>query len=209
MLETKQSANLIFDRLQKYGKDNIRLIHSNKGQNTRINAFQDFKNGAIRILVATDVMARGIDIKDVSHVINFDVPRVYEDYVHRIGRTGRAFRTGAAITFFTKAEVYHIDKIEKKIRMSIPICNLPEEVEVTETPFFENQEMEREIDAQKHKENPDYKGAFHEKKSHITKIKNKKSKRPKKYTGKSNSGYISKANKGKKSTSKKGRHKKR
>lgn len=93
--------------------------------------------------------------------------------------------------------------------MSIPICNLPEEVEVTETPFFENQEMEREIDAQKHKENPDYKGAFHEKKSHITKIKNKKSKRPKKYTGKSNSGYISKANKGKKSTSKKGRHKKR
>lgn len=207
-VKTKQSANQIFERLKKYGADNVRLIHSNKGQNTRINAFQDFKEGKIRILVATDVMARGIDIKDVSHVINFDVPIVYEDYVHRIGRTGRAFRTGAAITMVTKADIYHIQKIEKKIRMEIPLVNLPEAVEITETPFFEKQQMEREIDAQKHKENPNYKGAFHEKKSYKTKIKNKRSKRPKKYTGKSNSGYISKTNKGKKSTSKRKRHKK-
>jgi ATP-dependent RNA helicase RhlE len=207
-VRTKQAANLVFARLQKYGKENIRLIHSNKGQNTRINAFQDFKDGAIRILVATDVMARGIDIKEVSHVINFEVPKMYDDYVHRIGRTGRAFRTGAAITFFTRAEAYHINKIEKRIRMPIPMLDLPEEIEITETPFFENQEMEREIDAQKHKEDPDYKGAFHEKKSYIAKIKNKKSKRPKKYNGKTNSGYVAKANKGKQNTSKKSRHKK-
>lgn len=207
-VKTKQSANHIFERLQKYGKENIRLIHSNKGQNTRINAFNDFKEGKIRILVATDVMARGIDIKDVSHVINFDVPTVYEDYVHRIGRTGRAFRTGAAITFVTKADVYHIHKIEKKIRMAIPLCNLPDTIEITETPFLENQTMERAIDAQKLKENPDYKGAFHEKKSYKAKIKNKQAKRPKKYTGKTNSGYISKANKGSKKTSKRNRHKK-
>ncbi|BDS13565.1 DEAD/DEAH box helicase [Aureispira anguillae] len=207
-VKTKQSANQIFNRLQKYGKENVRLIHSNKGQNTRINAFQDFKEGKIRILVATDVMARGIDIKDVSHVINFDVPTVYEDYVHRIGRTGRAFRTGAAITFVTKADVYHIHKIEKKIRMAIPMLNMPASIEITETPFFENQEMERAIDAQKHKEDPTYQGAFHEKKSYKAKIKNKQSKRPKKYTGKTNSGYISKANKGKRTSSKKKRHKK-
>ena len=209
-VKTQQSANQIFEYLKRYGQDNIRLIHSNKGQNTRINSFQDFKEGKIRILVATDVMARGIDIKEVSHVINFDVPIVYEDYVHRIGRTGRAFRTGAAITLVTKADVYHIRKIEEKIRMQIPYANLPETIEIEETPFFENQAMEREIDKQKHKENPDYKGAFHEKKSYKAKIKNKQSKRPKKYTGKSNSGYMSKANKGKnKSSSKKGRHKKR
>ncbi|MCH2023050.1 MAG: DEAD/DEAH box helicase [Saprospiraceae bacterium] len=206
--KTKKSVNSIFMHLCKLEEDNIRLIHSNKGQNTRINAFQDFREGKIRILVATDVMARGIDIKEVSHVFNFDVPTVYEDYVHRIGRTGRAFCTGAAITFVTKSDAYHIGKIEKKIRMMIPKVDLPANVEIAETPFQENQEMEKEIDKQKHKENPDYKGAFHEKKSYKTKIKNKQRKRPKKHTGKSNSGYVSKVNKTKK-TSKKGRHKKR
>ena len=80
-VKTKQTANLVFDRLKRREGDSIRLIHSNKGQNTRINAFEDFKQGTIRILVSTDVMARGIDIKEVSHVINFDVPTVYEDYV--------------------------------------------------------------------------------------------------------------------------------
>ncbi len=206
-VRTKDSANRVFEHLKRYGKENIRLIHSNKGQNTRINAFNDFKEGQIRILVATDVMARGIDIKEVSHVINFNVPTVYEDYVHRIGRTGRAFRTGAAITFANKAEQYHIRKIEEKIRMTIPLAALPEGVAVTETPFLEEQEMNRAIDKQKHKADPNYKGAFHEKKSYKTKIKNKQNKRPKKYTGKANSGYISKVKKNKKS-SKKGRHKK-
>ncbi len=207
-VKTKKSANKIFELLKKGGEDNIRLIHSNKGQNTRINAFKDFKEGKIRILVSTDVMARGIDIKDVSHVINFDVPTLYEDYVHRIGRTGRAFRTGAALTFVSKSERYHIKKIEEKIRMFIPLCDLPPEIEITDTPFQENQDMEREIDKQKHKENPDYKGAFHEKKSYKVKINNKKSKRKPKYTGKSNSGYMSKGG-AKKKSSKKGRHKKK
>ncbi|MGH1338050.1 MAG: DEAD/DEAH box helicase [Aureispira sp.] len=207
-VKTKQTANLVFDRLKRREGDSIRLIHSNKGQNTRINAFEDFKQGAIRILVATDVMARGIDIKEVSHVINFDVPTVYEDYVHRIGRTGRAFRTGAALTFCTPADLYHVNKIEKKIRMAIVRYPMPEEVEIANTPFEEQQTMNRAIDAQKMKEDPTYKGAFHEKTNYHTKIKKKQTRRPKKFTGKSNSGYVSKANKGRKSTSKKGRHKK-
>jgi ATP-dependent RNA helicase RhlE len=208
-VKTKQTANQVFERLRRREGDSIRLIHSNKGQNTRINAFEDFKKGEIRILVATDVMARGIDIKEVSHVINFDVPTVYEDYVHRIGRTGRAFRTGAALTFATPADRYHINKIEKKIRMAIPSQPLPDAVQVAPTPFEEQQTMLRAIDAQKMKEDPTYQGAFHEKTSYQSKIKNKQTKRPKKYTGKSNSGYVSKANKGRKNTSKKGRHKKR
>lgn len=208
-VKTKQTANLVYERLKKRAEGSIRLIHSNKGQNTRINAFEDFKEGAIRILVATDVMARGIDIKEVSHVINFDVPTVHEDYVHRIGRTGRAFRTGAALTFSNPAEQYHINKIEKKIRMAIPKYPMPEEVQVTKTPFEEQQTINRAIDAQKMKEDPTYKGAFHEKTSYHTKIKKKQNKRPKKYTGKSNSGYLSKDNKGKRTTSKRGRHNKK
>jgi ATP-dependent RNA helicase RhlE len=122
------------------------------------------KPGEVRILVATDVAARGIDVSMVSHVINFDVPLIYEDYVHRIGRTGRAKNTGTAITFVNKAEKYHIRKIEKLIQQTIPSIDLPADIEVTETPREENQEMEREIDKQKRRENPDFKGAFHEKK---------------------------------------------
>ena len=115
------------------------------------------------ILVSTDVTARGIDVVKVSHVINFDVPVLHEDYVHRIGRTGRAFQEGKAITFVTKAEYYHIEKIEKLIREKIPVRKLPEQVEVAKTPFAEAQAMALDIDWQKKKEDPDFKGAFHEK----------------------------------------------
>jgi ATP-dependent RNA helicase RhlE len=84
--------------------------------------------------------------------------------VHRIGRTGRAFHKGKAITFATKAELYHIEKIEKLIRGKIPVKNLPDEVEVTKTPFAEQQAMAQSIDRQKRKDDPEFKGAFHEKK---------------------------------------------
>ena len=100
-------------------------MHANKGQNTRINSINAFKNDEVKILVATDVASRGIDVSDVSHVINFDVPFVTEDYVHRIGRTGRALQSGEAITFCTPAEEYYIRKIEKLIRQTIPVTDLP------------------------------------------------------------------------------------
>lgn len=204
-VKSKQSANRVFAKLKRYGSENIRLIHSNKGQNTRINSFKDFKEGLVRILVTTDVMARGIDIKEVSHVINFDVPVVYEDYVHRIGRTGRAFRTGAAITFVTKGDHYHVNKIEEKIRMLIPVLELPDDLEIAETPFEENQIMERAVDDQKRKEDPTFKGAFHEKKSYKIKLKQKKNRRPKSFTGKSNTGFVSKAASTRQKTSKRKR----
>jgi ATP-dependent RNA helicase RhlE len=132
-------------------------------------------------------MARGIDVTGVSHVVNFDVPSLYEDYVHRIGRTGRAWNEGIAITFVTKADLYHIAKIEKKIRMSIPVYPLAADLEITETPFEENQFMEREIDEQKKKEDPTYQGAFHEKKDYKLKQKQKKAKKIPKFSGKSKS----------------------
>ncbi|MCC9168350.1 DEAD/DEAH box helicase [Pontibacter harenae] len=178
LLQDKESFNrvIIFTRSKKnaenvakflerreYGE--VRAIHGNKGQNTRINSMEAFKGGEVRFLVATDVASRGIDITMVSHVINFDVPFVYEDYVHRIGRTGRAENVGAAITFANEAEMYHIRKIEKLIRMQIPEEPMPAAVEVHETPFEEKQEIAMTIDHLKRQANPDFKGAFHEKKA--------------------------------------------
>ncbi|MFZ4263399.1 DEAD/DEAH box helicase [Sphingobacterium sp. HJSM2_6] len=163
--KTKAVADNIFGYLErKYGADEVRVIHANKGQNTRINSINSFKEGNVRILVATDVAARGLDVTQVSHVINFDVPIVVEDYVHRIGRTGRAFQSGTAITFCNPAEEYNIQKIEKLIRQQIPVHPMPVEVMVEKTPYDEKQHIAREIDNQKKKDNPDFKGAFHEKK---------------------------------------------
>ena len=159
---TKEVANNVFKYLERKEIGPVRVIHSNKGQNTRINAVNEFKAGNLRVLVSTDVTARGIDVEKVSHVINFDVPMLYEDYVHRIGRTGRAFQEGEAITFATPAEEYHVHKIEKLIREKIPVRDLPKSVPIEETSTQEKQEMAREIDRQKRKEDPEFKGAFHE-----------------------------------------------
>jgi len=162
--KTKDTANNLFKFIERKIDKNVKVIHGNKDQNARINAFEAFKSGDSRILVATDVSSRGLDVSMVSHVINFDVPVLYEDYVHRIGRTGRIFKAGSAWTFVNPAEEYHIGKIEKLIRREIPVHPLPQELIVEETPFEEQQEMAREVDHQKRKENPDFKGAFHEKK---------------------------------------------
>lgn len=162
---TRVAADQIFNYLEHtYGPDDVRVIHANKGQNTRINAINAFKAGEVRILVATDVAARGLDVSNVSHVINFDVPIVIEDYVHRIGRTGRALNQGDALTFCNPAEAYLVRAIEKLIRQQIPVADLPDKVFIEETGFKEKQEMDRAIDNQKKKDNPDFKGAFHEKK---------------------------------------------
>lgn len=161
---TKFNADAVSKYLDRKELGPVRVVHSNKSQNTRINAVNEFKEGNLRVLVTTDVTARGIDVIKVSHVINFDVPILYEDYVHRIGRTGRAFQEGKAITLVTKAEEYHIEKIEKLIREKIVEKKLPAEVEVEKTPFEEAQQMARDIDQQKRREDPDFKGAFHDKK---------------------------------------------
>ena len=163
--KTKTVADNIHSFIERrFGAEAVRVIHANKGQNTRINSINSFKEGNIRVLVATDVASRGIDVTEVSHVINFDVPIIIEDYVHRIGRTGRAYAKGDAITFCTEAEKYYIKKIEKLMRQDIPVSPIPEEVFVEETPYEERQFIAREIDNQKRKDDPDFKGAFHEKK---------------------------------------------
>ncbi|GEO05109.1 DEAD/DEAH box family ATP-dependent RNA helicase [Adhaeribacter aerolatus] len=161
---SKKNAENVSKFLDRKIAGATRVIHGNKGQNARINAMEAFRNGGVRFLVATDVASRGIDISDVSHVINFDVPVIYEDYVHRIGRTGRALQTGSSITFANEAEMHHIHEIEKLIKMQIPEAPLPPDIEVTDTGFEEQQEIARDLDKQKRKTDPDFKGAFHEKK---------------------------------------------
>jgi len=151
--------------LRKFNETEVKVLHANKGQNTRINAIQAFRDDEAKVLVATDVASRGIDVSDVSHVINFDVPVVIEDYVHRIGRTGRAYNTGEAITFCNPAEVYYIRRIEKLIKQTIPVKEIPSDVFVEATPYAEKQDQAKEIDMQKRRENPEFKGAFHEKKT--------------------------------------------
>lgn len=98
--ETKYGVQRLADRLEKMGVPAV-AIHGNKSQSQREKALRSFKQDEARVLVATDVAARGLDIPNVSHVINFDPPKVYDDYIHRIGRTGRAGKSGKALTFVT------------------------------------------------------------------------------------------------------------
>jgi len=187
---TRNEATLISENLLKKKLGEIRLLHSNKGQNSRINAIDDFKSGEVRILVSTDVSARGIDVTEVSHVINFNIPTTYEDYVHRIGRTGRAFKTGQAISFCTVSEEYHLRKIQKLIKQTIHKMIIPEQVLVVKTEKPEFQDQMREIDRQKRLEDPEFKGAFHEKKNPIPFIKKVVKKSPKEDSRKSTKAPV-------------------
>lgn len=178
-LGTKNYAKGVSKYLERKVEGDIRVIHSDKGQNSRLNAMRDFKEGSVRVLVSTDVSARGIDVPDVSHVVNFTVPTHYEDYVHRIGRTGRARKLGMAITFMDKSEKFHVKKIEELIGQSITYLQIPEEVEIEATPREERQLIARELDRQRRMIDPDFKGAFHERKSKEEKRLKKKRKREK------------------------------
>jgi ATP-dependent RNA helicase RhlE len=117
---TKHGANRVSRQLEQLGISSG-AIHGNKSQNARQKALNEFKTGEIRVLVATDVAARGIDVNDVSHVINFEIPNEPESYVHRIGRTARAGAAGVSLSFVGHDERDYLRDIEKTIRQQIPI----------------------------------------------------------------------------------------
>ncbi len=173
---TKENAESVFNYIDRKTEGEVRVIHSNKGQTSRINAINAFKRGEVRVLVSTDVSARGIDVSKVSHVINFDVPIIYEDYVHRIGRTGRVKETGVAITFVTPMDNYYIKKIEEVIKMELPIEPKPNDVPVGDFIPGEERNMAMEIDMQRKKEDPTFQGAFHERKKKSEKKKEQQKK---------------------------------
>lgn len=128
----KKLADVVFEKLEESFHGETCIIHSNKTQNYRLRSIEQFKKGDNRILVATDVMARGLDIDNISHVINFDTPDYPENYMHRIGRTGRAEREGTSLVFSTDKELEFIDHIETLMGMKIPLLELPEAVEISE-----------------------------------------------------------------------------
>jgi ATP-dependent RNA helicase RhlE len=111
---TKHRANRLFEKLEREGISTGR-IHGNRSQNQRTKALEDFRNGRSRVLAATDIVARGIDVEELDHVVNFDVPNVPEDYIHRVGRTARAGATGEAYTFVSPEEENDVRAIERAV----------------------------------------------------------------------------------------------
>jgi len=160
----KEEAENLFKFLYRSFDKGVRAVHSNKGQNARINAMQDFRTGAVQILIATDVASRGIDVPETQWVINASVPRDPHDYIHRIGRTGRAFREGSALTLVDPAEKFALERIESLTGESLLDFPAVPELEAFETPRREKQNQAREIDRELKKRDPNYQGAFHEKK---------------------------------------------
>ena len=142
----------------------VKTLHANKGQNSRINAMEDFKSGELRYLVATDVASRGIDVPQLDLVVNVTVPRDPHDYIHRIGRTGRAKRKGQAITLVDPSEKAALLRVEELLGVPLNFKPVPDGVAEVATPKWEAQAMARSIDREKRKADPTFKGAFHEKK---------------------------------------------
>lgn len=129
---TKRMADHLYEKLEETHEENIGIIHSGKAQNFRFRMVNEFQEGKIRILIATDLVSRGLDITGVSHVVNFDLPDVAESYIHRIGRTGRADETGDAISFITPRDEERKKDIEELMEMQIPSQDLPPEVEISD-----------------------------------------------------------------------------
>jgi len=121
---TKHGADRVVRHLEDEGI-NATAMHADKSQGERTRALEDFKSGKIRVLVATDIAQRGLDVSGISHVINYDVPQQPEDYVHRIGRTGRAAATGDAYTFMSTDEIAMVRTIERMIGQQIPRISVP------------------------------------------------------------------------------------
>ncbi len=128
---TKQLADQLYEQLAEKFPGFAGIIHSNKDQNYRFNTIDKFKSGEYHFVIATDIIARGIDVDEVSHVINFDLPDVPENYIHRIGRTGRIDRKGIAISFITEKEKLSQSAIESLMKFRIPMVSLPDDLVIS------------------------------------------------------------------------------
>lgn len=161
---TKRLADQLYGQLELGYLNKIGVIHSNKDQNHRFNTIRQFHAGNYRILIATDIIARGLDVAEVSHVFNFDIPEVPENYIHRIGRTGRADRKGIAISFITEREKPFQEQIEELMDFQIPMLPLPENLKISEilTPDEEPKFNMKNIEMKRPKRE-DVGPAFHEK----------------------------------------------
>ena len=164
----KRHADLLYSKIEELFPDEFDVIHSNKSQNYRLNAMRAFENQKVRGLITTDIMARGLDISDITHVINFEIPEVQEQYIHRIGRTGRADKNGIAVSFITKKEETLLLDIEILMDKALLVKDFPTEVKINPVKIASEKDeiVMKNANVIKLEEGG---GAFHEKKD-----KNKK-----------------------------------
>ncbi len=194
-VNNKKISDMLHERIDELFPGQFGVIHSNKSQNYRLNTMASFQNGNLRGLITTDVMARGLDISNISHVINFEMPEMPEQYMHRIGRTGRADATGTAISFVTPREQEMKIEVELLMDTEIPVLELPAEIEISTQLIGPEKEKEK-IKFLLKKPKLDGSGAFHEKSE-----KNKKvnlggpSKTKKKTSGSVNRNMLRERNK--------------
>ncbi len=169
-VQSKSMADLLFDQLNKEFEEQVGVIHSNKSQNFRFRMVEEFLEGKKRILLATDLIARGMDINHVSHVVNYDMPETAESYIHRIGRTGRAEAEGIAMAFVEEKDEMIWDSIQKLMKKQVALEPLPQDVKVSEKLLESEKEVLAGMMVNKAPKPISRKGAaFHEKKD-----KNKK-----------------------------------
>ena len=161
-VNNKKISDMLFNRIDELFEGQFGVIHSNKSQNYRLSTMAEFQEGNLRGLITTDVMARGLDISNITHVINFELPEEPELYMHRIGRTGRADATGTAISFVTPREEEFKIETELLMDQELKIADFPEEVEISAKLIeAEKDKLPRKFLMKKPKLEGD--GAFHEK----------------------------------------------
>jgi len=170
-VKNKKQANILYEELELALPNDADVIHSNKTQNYRLRSVKNFELGFFNILIATDIIARGLDLTNVSHVINFDVPEEPENYIHRIGRTGRAKQDGVAISFFNEEEAEYLGEIEVLMNTEIDVEDLPDNIDIS-TRMIDEEMPKVEPEKTHSKKTTDIPSgpAFHEKKEKNKKV---------------------------------------
>ncbi|WP_428228821.1 DEAD/DEAH box helicase [Flavobacterium sp.] len=161
-VNNKKISDMLHTRIEEDFEGQFGVIHSNKSQNYRLSTMAEFQEGNLRGLITTDIMARGLDISNISHVINFELPEFPELYMHRIGRTGRADATGTAISFITPREEEFKVEVEVLMNQELAIADFPEEVEIS-SKLIEPEKDKQPIKFLMKKQKLTGDGAFHEK----------------------------------------------
>ena len=161
-VNNKKISDMLHERIEEHFDGQFGVIHSNKSQNYRLSTMASFQEGNLKGIITTDIMARGLDISNISHVINFEAPEMPELYMHRIGRTGRADATGTAISFITPREEDFKIEVEELMGQVLEIVQFPEVVEIS-SKLIEPEKDKQPIKFLMKKPKLDGEGAFHEK----------------------------------------------
>lgn len=170
-VKNKKVADDLEKELEPEFPEAIGVIHSNRSQPQRFAAVKHFQEGTHRVLIATDVIARGLDLRDVTHVVNFDAPKDAAAYIHRMGRTGRADKDGSSVLFIADKDLEIQQAIETLMKKELPVLDLPDDVEISDVLTKEERPVVRDKNIHKNQKKKEFEpgSAFHEKKA-----KNKK-----------------------------------